>query len=297
MQPSVPISFEFFPPKTVEGTNYLSKTAYQLTDCYPVFFSVTCGAGGSNRDNTMNTIKLLQHNTSIPIAAHISCIESSCDDILNTLNTYRSMGVKRLIALRGDLAPDSKHTGQLQFANELVAFVRKTTGHYFHIEVAAYPECHPLAHNTYDDIVNLKKKYDAGANSAITQFFFNCDAYFYFLDDCIKQGINMPITPGIMPITRLNQLTRFSAMCGAEIPKWIVKRLEAYENDDYSIQAFGVEVVHHLCEQLITGGAPGLHFYTLNRSDTCLTLWQLLAGTHQSSLYLMDKKHTAMVSN
>lgn len=266
------ISFEFFPPKTSEGMTYLCETAKTLTSLHPQFFSVTFGAGGSTRDGTVETVKLLQHKTDVHVAPHLSCIGSNRDEIVETLHQYKSIGIRRVVALRGDLPSGMGQAGEFKFASELVALIRQTTGDYFHIEVAAYPEFHPQAKNSLDDILNLKRKYEAGANSAITQYFFNPDAYFYYLDDCARQGIHLPITPGIMPITQFSKLARFSDMCGAEIPRWIRKRLESYGDDIESIQAFGFEVVHDICERLIAGGAPGLHFYTLNHPEASLRI-------------------------
>jgi len=261
------ISFECFAPKTAEGIEHLSSAVLALTKCNPNFFSVTFGAGGTTRDGTIETVNLLQSITKRMAVPHLSCIGSSRKQIIDILHTYKSMGVKRIIALRGDLPSGMGQGGELEFASDLVALIRNVTGDYFHIDVAAYPDIHPQAINATDDILNLKRKYEAGANSAITQYFFNPDAYFYLLDDCARNGINLSITPGIMPIVQFHRLARFSDACGAEIPRWIRKRLEAYADDTASIKAFGLEVVHHLCEALIAGGAPGLHFYTLNRAE------------------------------
>lgn len=272
---SVMISFEFFPPKTVEGTAHLCESAMLLASCQPHFFSVTFGAGGSTRKGTVETVTMLQQKTPIFIAPHLACIGSNRDEILEILYHYKLMGVRRIVALRGDLPKNFEKVGDVKFASELVTLIRAATGSYFHIDVAAYPEIHPQAQNAFDDVLNLKRKYEAGANSAITQYFFNPDAYFYYLDECSKQAINLPITPGIMPITQFSKLARFSDLCGAEIPRWIRKRLEAYQDDD-SVKKFGLEVIFHLCEQLVKGGAPGLHFYTLNRADTTMDLLHLL---------------------
>jgi methylenetetrahydrofolate reductase (NADPH) len=206
--------------------------------------------------------------------------------VKDMLMHYQQMGVKRLVALRGDLPSGMVQAGDLVYASELVAFARAETGEAFHIEVAAYPEFHPQALTPHEDVLNLKRKYEAGANSAITQYFFNPDAYFYYVDDCAKQGIHFPIVPGIMPITQFSRLARFSDQCGAEIPRWIRKRLEVYENDPAAIKAFGLEVVYTLCEQLTKGGAPGLHFYTLNKSEAVAELFHLLPVT-QSALALV----------
>lgn len=269
------ISFEFFPPKTTTGVKHLHEAALSLTACDPDFYSVTFGAGGSTRDGTIDTAKLLQ-KTSIPTAPHLSCIASSREEICAMLETYKSLGVKRIVALRGDLPSGMVETGEFKYASDLVALIRHECGNYFHIEVAAYPEFHPQAKNIHDDVLNLKRKYEAGANSAITQYFYNSDAYFYYLDDCEKLGVNIPVVPGIMPITQFNKLMRFSDMCGAEIPRWVRKRLESYGDDLESIRKFGIEVVYHLCERLLLGGAPGLHFYTLNRAEASIQVLQML---------------------
>lgn len=261
------ISFEFFPPKSAEAMQQLAAVAMSLTAAKPHFFSVTFGAGGSTRDGTMETVSLLQKKTAINVAPHLACMGSSKADILAVLSQYQAMGVHRIVALRGDLPSGMVQSGELSFASELVALIRETTGQTFHIEVAAYPEFHPQALSVHDDVLNLKRKYEAGANSAITQYFFNPDAYFYYLDDCARQGIHIPVVPGIMPITQFSRLARFSDNCGAEIPRWIRKRLESYGDDLDSIKSFGLEVVHDLCQRLINGGAPGLHFYTLNKAE------------------------------
>jgi methylenetetrahydrofolate reductase (NADPH) len=260
------ISFECFPPKTPEGTQHLSAAVLALAKRNPNFFSVTFGAAGSTRDGTIETVSLLQKTTKRMAVPHLSCIGSNPKQIIDILETYKSMGIRRIIALRGDLPPGERNAGELAFASDLIALVRRVSGDYFHIDVAAYPEFHPQAMSATDDIMNLKRKYDAGANGAITQYFFNPDAYFYLLDDCARVGVDMPITPGIMPIVQFDRLARFSDLCGAEIPRWISKRLEVY-TDAASIQAFGLEVVTHLCQSLIDGGAPGLHFYTLNKAE------------------------------
>lgn len=270
------ISFEFFPPKTPEGIRHLSITAAELAKFSPDFFSVTFGAGGSTREGTLNTVKMLQEKTPIPVAPHLSCIGSTHIDIQEIIKTYQSINVTRLVTLRGDLPSGMGQTGELKFANELVTLIRKTVQDYFYISVAAYPECHPQAENARQDLLNLKKKIDAGANDAITQYFFNPDAYFYFRDECKKQGISVPIIPGIMPITHFSKLVRFSEACGAEIPRWIRKRLEVYGDDHQSVQAFGLEIVYQLCQKLISGEAPGLHFYTLNHAETTSALLKML---------------------
>jgi methylenetetrahydrofolate reductase (NADPH) len=266
------ISFEFFPPKTQEANDHLTKTAAQLAECQPAFFSVTFGAGGSTREGTVETVKLLQNSTNTLLAPHLSCIGSSRQEMLEMLAMYQAMGVRRIIALRGDLPSGMGQSGEFQYASELVSLIREATGDYFHIEVAAYPEIHPQATTALADILNLKRKFEAGANSAITQYFFNPDAYFYYMEECAAHGIDMSIVPGIMPITQYSRLARFSDMCGAEIPRWIRKRLELFGDDVESMQAVGFEIVYELCQRLLAGGAPGLHFYTLNRAEASLRL-------------------------
>jgi len=269
---SIIISFEYFPPKTDEGIKTLHQSALLLSQLNPAFFSVTFGAGGSTRDGTAETVTWLQKHTPITIAPHLACVGLHRSELVNILTQYQLLGIKRIVALRGDLPSGMGHSGEFRYANELVALIRDTTQDHFHIEVAAYPEFHPQAKDAIKDIINLKRKADAGANSAITQYFFNPDAYFYFIDECQKQDISIPIVPGIMPITHFGKLIRFSDMCGAEIPRWIRKRLESYGEDLISVEAFGLEVVHGLCETLIKGGAPGLHFYTLNHADASVKI-------------------------
>ena len=257
-----------------------------MADCHPYFFSVTFGAGGSTRQGTLETVKRLQQQTEIRVAPHLSCIGSTQESILEILQHYKMLGVKRIVAIRGDLPSGmGSNSGDFQFASELVALIRQITGSYFHIEVAAYPETHPQAKTAHEDVLNLKRKYEAGANSAITQYFFNSDAYFYYLDDCAKYGIDIPIIPGIMPITQFNKLARFSNVCGAEIPRWIYKKLESYGDDTESVKAFGCEFVSNLCQRLINGGAPGLHFYTLNKAEASLQVLNYLKLVKQDSHY------------
>jgi methylenetetrahydrofolate reductase (NADPH) len=278
------ISFEFFPPKTPEGMLNLEKTAGILSAYNPDFFSVTYGAGGSTRQGTLDTITLLQQSTSIPVAPHLACIGSSCQEITTILLQFKELGFNRVVALRGDMPSGMGQMGDFRYGVELVEFIRKTTGDHFHIEVAAYPEFHPHAFNAFDDVFYLKKKIEAGANSAITQYFYNVDAYFYFLDKCEKLGITVPIIPGIMPITHFEKLVRFSSSCGAEIPRWLYKRLESYADDVQSIKIFGLDVVSNLCEHLLMGGAPGLHFYTLNQADMSVMLLERLGMRRQMQL-------------
>ena len=258
-------SFEFFPPKTAEGMATLRDARAELAKFNPEFFSVTFGAGGSTRDRTMETVLDIQQQ-GLAAAPHISCISSSKEEIRGLLQAYQANGIKRLVALRGDLPSGEVSTGDFRYASELVAFIRAETGQHFHIEVAAYPEFHPEAKSPAADVLNLKRKIDAGANSAITQYFYNADAYFHFIDQCAAAGINVPIVPGIMPIYNITQLARFSNVCGAEIPRWLRLRLEEYGDDMPSLRAFGIDVVTDLCETLRVFGAPSLHFYTLNRA-------------------------------
>ena len=258
-------SFEFFPPKTAEGMATLRDARAELAKFNPEFFSVTFGAGGSTRDRTMETVLDIQQQ-GLAAAPHISCISSSKEEIRGLLQAYQANGIKRLVALRGDLPSGEVSAGDFRYASELVAFIRAETGQHFHIEVAAYPEFHPEAKSPAADVLNLKRKIDAGANSAITQYFYNADAYFHFIDQCAAAGINVPIVPGIMPIYNITQLARFSNVCGAEIPRWLRLRLEEYGDDMASLRAFGIDVVTDLCETLRVFGAPSLHFYTLNRA-------------------------------
>jgi methylenetetrahydrofolate reductase (NADPH) len=269
-------SFEFFPPKSAEAAETLHQTIDKLAVLKPRFCSVTFGAGGSTREKTFETVVEIQRNTGIEAAPHISCIASTRASIRELLCGYRSKDIRRIVALRGDMPSGMLSAGEFRYANELVEFIRAETGGHFHIEVAAYPEMHPQAPNYQADLRNFKRKVDAGANSAITQYFYNAEAYFRFVDDCEKLGIDMPIVPGIMPITNYTQLSRFSEMCGAEIPRWIRKRLEMFGDDRRAIRAFGLEVVTDLCRRLLERGAPGLHFYTLNQAEATLGIWRNL---------------------
>jgi methylenetetrahydrofolate reductase (NADPH) len=270
-----PISFEFYPPQTPEGAERLTAARKRLAALRPEYFSVTFGAGGSTQDRTLETIKQI-HAEGHVATPHLSCVGSTRDNVRALLFAYKDMGIKRIVALRGDLPSGMHSIGEFQFANELVSFIRSQTGEHFHIEVAAYPEFHPQAKSARDDMLNFKRKMNAGANSAITQYFYNPDAYFRFVDECRKLGVTAPVVPGIMPIVRFSQLARFSDTCGAEIPRWMRKTMEGYGDDTESIQAFGAEVVTRLCEKLIAGGAPGLHFYTLNQADASLEILKRL---------------------
>lgn len=268
-------SFEFFPPKTPEGVKKLKLVRAELGTLNPKYFSVTFGAGGSTQKGTFDTVVDIQ-KAGFVAAPHLSCIGSTLESIRQVLEEYRSNGVNRIVALRGDMPSGSHETGELRYANELVEFIRKETGDEFHIEVAAYPEFHPQAPNVQSDLLNFKRKVEAGANSAITQYFFNPDAYFRFIDDCEKMKLNIPVVPGIMPITNYTQLARFSDMCGAEIPRWIRKRLESFADDRESIKAFGEDIITDLCHQLLEAGAPGVHFYTMNQVAPTMAIWKNL---------------------
>ena len=270
-------SFEFFPTKTDAGHEKLLATAHQLASYNPDFFSCTYGAGGSTRDRTLNTVLQLESEVKVPAAPHLSCVGDSKEDLRSLLAQYKAAGIKRIVALRGDLPSGmGMASRELRYANELVEFIRQESADHFHIEIAAYPEMHPQARNFEDDLANFVRKANAGADSAITQYFFNADCYFNFVERVQKLGVNIPVVPGIMPITNYSKLARFSDACGAEIPRWIRKQLEAYGDDVKSIQSFGEEVITHMCEQLLQGGAPGLHFYTLNQADPSLAIWNNL---------------------
>ncbi len=260
---TIEISFEFFPPKTPDGVEKLRATRAQLALLKPKFVSVTFGAGGSTQQGTLDTV-LDMAKDGLEAAPHLSCIGSSKDNLREILERYRANGIRHIVALRGDLPSGMGEVGELRYASELVAFIRAEHGDWFHIEVAGYPEYHPQARSPRHDLENFARKVKAGANAAITQYFYNADAYFRFVDDARKLGVDVPIAPGIMPITNYSQLMRFSEMCGAEVPRWIAKRLESFGDDKEAIRAFGLDVVTQLCERLIREGAPGLHFYTLN---------------------------------
>lgn len=268
-------SFEFFPPQTPEGVEKLRATRRQLAQLKPAFFSCTFGAGGSTRDRTLETVLEIQ-GEGHPAAPHLSCIGSTRENVRAVLDRYKAAGIRRIVALRGDLPSGMADPGEFRYANELVEFIRKETGDWFHIEVAAYPEYHPQAKSPREDLQNFKRKVDAGANSAITQYFFNADAYEHFVDSAQALGVTLPIVPGIMPIASYSKLARFSDACGAEIPRWIRRKLESFGDDTASIRSFGLDVVTELCDRLLAGGAPGLHFYTLNQAGLTSTIWQRL---------------------
>jgi len=267
------ISFEFFPPRTTEQRLILESTWQKLSHLHPAFLSVTFGAGGSSLDATRETVETLIRESGVPVAPHISCMAQHRDMLRELLESYRDKGVERLVVLRGDRPDGMAGPGPFQYANELVAYVREEFGDHFHIEVACYPDFHPESATPQSELLNFKRKVEAGADGAITQYFYNPDSYFRFVDDCRRMGIEIPITPGIMPITNYKQLSRFSDMCGAEIPQWIRRRLEGFGDDGAAIREFGRDVVTYLCERLLKGGAPGLHIYTLNRANASMLLW------------------------
>ncbi|QLC72782.1 methylenetetrahydrofolate reductase [NAD(P)H] [Pseudomonas sp. LPB0260] len=270
-------SFEFFPAKTEAGHEKLLNTARELAAYKPDFFSCTYGAGGSTRDRTVSTVLQLNDEVRVATAPHLSCVGDSKAELRQLLNLYKDAGIKRIVALRGDLPSGmGMASGELRYANELVSFIREETGEHFHIEIAAYPEMHPQARNFEADIANFVRKAKAGASSAITQYFFNVDSYFYFVERVRKLGVDIPVVPGIMPITNYSKLARFSDACGAEIPRWVRKQLEAYGDDSDSIRAYGEQVVSEMCERLLQGGAPGLHFYTMNLAGPSLAIWNNL---------------------
>ncbi len=269
-------SCEFFPPKSQEGSAKLRETWGDLAKLGPKFFSVTFGAGGSTRDRTIETVVQMQRESGVEAAPHLSCIGSTRENIRGILDTYRSEGIRHIVALRGDMPSGMQEPGEFSYANELVAFIRADTGSHFHIEVAAYPEFHPQARSAQVDLENFKRKVEAGANSAITQYFYNADAYFRFVDSCEVMGLDLPIVPGIMPITNFVQLARFSDACGAEIPRWLRKRLQGFDDDLESIRALGLDVVTELCAKLLEAGAPGLHFYTMNKAQPTIRIWKNL---------------------
>jgi methylenetetrahydrofolate reductase (NADPH) len=268
-------SFEFFPPQTAEGIQKLRATRRQLAQFKPAFFSCTFGAGGSTRDRTLETVLEIQ-GEGLPAAPHLSCIGSTRENIRAILQSYQDAGIRRIVALRGDLPSGMAAPGEFRYANELVAFIREQTGDWFHIEVAAYPEYHPQARSPQDDLRNFKCKVDAGATSAITQYFYNADAYDHFVDQARASGVSIPIVPGIMPIANFSKIARFSDACGAEIPRWIRRKFESFGDDAASVRSFGLDVVTAMCDRLLTSDAPGLHFYTLNQAGLTTTIWQRL---------------------
>ncbi len=268
-------SFELFPPKTNEGMTKLQASVRKLSEVNPLYFSVTYGAGGSTRDRTFETVDWLL-SEGLETAPHLSCIGLHKEEIREILQRYKDQGINRVVALRGDMPSGMGDAGDFHYANKLVEFIRAETGDHFHLEVAAYPEFHPQAPNAMKDLENFKRKVDAGANGAITQYFYNADSYFNFVESCECLGIDVPIVPGIMPINNYQQLARFSDACGAEIPRWLRKRLEEFDDDLDSIRAFGLDVVTEMCQRLLDQGAPGLHFYTMNQAELVLALWENL---------------------
>jgi methylenetetrahydrofolate reductase (NADPH) len=269
------LSIEFFPPQTTEGMAKLRVERSKLAALQPAFFSVTYGAGGSTQERTFETVFEVQAEGH-QAAPHLSCIGSTKAGIGEILRRYQEKGIRRLVALRGDLPSGMADPGELRYANELVDFIRTETGDWFQIEVAAYPEWHPQAKSPKDDLINFKRKVDAGANSAITQYFYNADAYFHFVDEARAAGITIPIVPGIMPIASFSKLARFSDACGADIPRWMRKKFESFGDDTDSVRAFGLDVVTELCEKLLKGGAPGLHFYCMNQAGLTSEVWRRL---------------------
>jgi methylenetetrahydrofolate reductase (NADPH) len=268
-------SFEFFPPRTPAGKDKLRATWQQLALLKPKFFSVTFGAGGSTKAGTLETV-LEIGRAGFEAAPHISCVASTRAEIGAVLEQYKAAGIRHTVALRGDLPSGVAMAGELRHANELVAFIREKTGDWFNIEVACYPEYHPQTRYAADEVRNFRKKVDAGANGAITQYFYNADAYFRFVDECAAAGIRVPIVAGIMPIGNFAQLARFSDACGAEIPRWMRIKFEGFHDDSASIRAFGLDIVTALCDKLLAAGAPGLHFYTLNQAALTATIWERL---------------------
>jgi methylenetetrahydrofolate reductase (NADPH) len=272
----LPISLEFFPPKTDEQRAQLDRTCARLRTLQPEYASVTFGAGGSTLSYTPETVETLRGKHGLDAAPHLSCVGGTREEIATLLQRYRAMGCKRIVALRGDLPSGMGHTGDFRYASELVEFIRREHDGYFHIEVGCYPETHPQAEDALADIAHFKRKVEAGANGAITQYFYNADAYFRFVDDARKAGIAVPIVPGIMPISNFSQIRRFSEMCGAEIPRWMQRRMTAYGDDAEAIREFAADAVAGLCRRLLDGGVPSLHFYTLNLSRPTLAVIERL---------------------
>jgi len=270
-------SIEFFPPKTPEGAEKLRVTRRKLAELHPTYFSVTFGAGGSTQQGTLDAVLDIMADGHVA-APHLSCIGATRESIRAILRQFQEKGIRRVVALRGDLPSGYGGAGELRYANELVEFIRAETGDWFHIEVAAYPEVHPQARSPQDDLLAFERKVKAGADAAITQYFYNADAYFQFVDNAQKLGIEVPIVAGIMPITNYTQLMRFSDMCGAEIPRWVRLKLASFGDDSASIKAFGLDVVSSLCERLLAGGAPGLHFYSMNQAAATSAIWQRLVA-------------------
>lgn len=269
-------SIEFFPPRGPKAAARLDTAMDQLATLGPAFFSVTFGAGGTTRSGTLDTVRRVMNRTGVAAAPHLSCIEGTVDSIGELLDSYKACGVDRIVALRGDLPEGMARPDVFRHANELVAHIKTRHGDDFHLEVAAYPEFHPQADSAADDIDNFVRKVEAGADSAMTQYFYNADAYFNFMEEITARGVDIPVVPGIMPLNNFAQISRFSAMCGADIPRWIRQKMEGYADDKASIEAFAQDIVARLCEKLLAGGAPGLHFYSLNRTEPVRWLWNEL---------------------
>jgi methylenetetrahydrofolate reductase (NADPH) len=288
---AIRLSFEFFPPKTPAGCEKLKQVRVQLASLRPAFFSVTYGAGGSTRDKTKDTVFEIKREGHC-VAPHLSFGGDTQEAVKSLIEEYKGEGIDRIVALRGDLPAGMDGVTRQVYANELVAFIRGHFGDYFHLEVAAYPEIHPEAKSYDDDVRYLKGKFDAGADSGLTQYFYNADAYFYFLERCRKIGIDKPIYPGIMPITNYTNLSRFSDKCGAEIPRWLRKRLEDYGDDTKSLVAFGIDQVSELCTTLLKNGAPGLHFYTMNQAEPALQICRNLGLSQNDHCCRYETLHT-----
>ncbi|MEZ5460778.1 methylenetetrahydrofolate reductase [NAD(P)H] [Dokdonella sp.] len=271
-----PVSFEFFPPKTDEQREALDRTVRLLKPASPEYVSMTFGAGGSTLSHTVDAVRSLRSKHALDAAPHLSCMGGSRAEVRSLIEDYKSLGVTRIVALRGDLPSGMASIGDFRYASDLVAFIREETGDRFRIEVACYPEVHPQANDALADLANFKRKIEAGANGAITQYFYNADGYFRFVDAIRKMGVDVPVVPGIMPIANFSQLRRFSDMCGAEIPRWLAKRLTAFGDDASSIRDFSADVVADLCRRLVEGGAPGMHFYTLNRARPTMAVLERL---------------------
>ncbi|MBN2646385.1 MAG: methylenetetrahydrofolate reductase [NAD(P)H] [Thiotrichales bacterium] len=270
------LSLEFFPPRTDQGMEKLKTVIKEIGAMQPEYMSVTYGAGGSTQEKTLETVRFIQTQTEFQAAPHLTCIGATQESVMALLEQYDALGVKRIVALRGDLPSGMMDPGEFKYASDLIAFIRQQKGDTFHLEIAAYPETHPQARNCAIGLKWFKHKVDQGADSAITQYFYNFDSYRYFIDNCEKHGIDLPIIPGIMPITNYENLLRFSQSCGAEVPRWLRCRLESFEDDKEGLLAFGRDVVTELCQQLLDAGAPGLHFYSMNNTEPTLQIAQSL---------------------